>query len=172
MGKWACGECLRWGEPVASLWGSSQKVDEPWSSPSCWQIHRGDGLGPVSAGGWLCLGWPGQPDVPLLIITGTALWAKLHLGHLCKLGVSAPLLQDRLCNRIRNQIHNLDSTFFWTSGCSRFGPADFIGILLRKRSPVHARMENKCWKVGQTVTLELIFKFKWISLYFLHSKFQ
>lgn len=109
--------------------------------------------------GLAVLGWPAQPDVPLLIITGIALRAKLHLGHLCKLGVSAPLLQDRLCNHIRNQIHNLDFTFFWTSGCSRFGPADFIGILVRKKFSVHARMENKCWKAAQTVTLELIFKF-------------
>lgn len=57
------------------------------------------------------LGWPGQPDVPLLIITGIAFWAKLHLGCLRKPQGSARLLLDRLCNRIRNQMDHLDFTF-------------------------------------------------------------
>lgn len=67
---------------------------------------------------------PGQPDVPLLIITGVALRAKLHLGHSRKLGVAAPLLQDRLCNHVRNQIYN------WISPSSEHLAAHVLGLLI------------------------------------------
>lgn len=108
------GLCLDWTWQVLQNYVGSCRFLLIWASVSCSSTLRRAVPKLQWAGTYVLLwwGWPGQPDVPMLIITGTALWAKLHLGHLRKLqGISSVFLLDRLCNCISNQTQNLNFTF-------------------------------------------------------------